>query len=300
MNCKNPYIAAPNGTDLKGFSNSKAVRTAITPHPCGQCMACRIAKAREWTVRMQLEQMDSSCSSFLTLTYDDDKLPLDDHGTPVLQKQDLIDFLKRLRYYKDPVKLRHFAVGEYGDKYQRPHYHLALFGLDQFEQTPVKKAWHHGFTHLIELNKDTIRYATGYILKNLKKTEEEGLYERPPEFMLSSRGTRNNQLGGLGRNAVRRIADNYKASGYPIKKIIRTFNLRGNKYPLGKYLTRKLADDLGINQSQWEKETACYQLELCEKHMKGGNYYQNILKPSYQKAINIEKKAEIFKQKRKL
>ena len=44
--------------------------------PCGKCIACRKAKTREWTLRMlhELDTSDDAC--FLTLTYDDDNLPV--------------------------------------------------------------------------------------------------------------------------------------------------------------------------------------------------------------------------------
>lgn len=300
MNCKNPYIKAPGGTDLEGFKNSKEVRTAITPHPCGQCMACRIAKSREWTIRMALEQTCHNDSIFLTLTYDDKYLPKDDHGVPILVKKDCVDFLKRLRYYKSPDLIRHFAVGEYGNETQRPHFHLCLFGISEIEKTPIAKSWRLGFFHSGELNKKSMRYATGYIQKNLRRAEEEELYGRPPEFMLSSRGTKQNQLGGLGRDAVRIIANNIKDLQYPVREIIRTFKLHGSYFPLGSYLTRKLADDLGIEEDTWNRETMKYQLKLLDENMKDGNYYQNIYKPSHQKALSIEARAKIFAKRRTL
>ena len=45
--------------------------------PCGQCMECRINKAREWSVRLVHEAKMHERSSFLTLTYNDDQLPVD-------------------------------------------------------------------------------------------------------------------------------------------------------------------------------------------------------------------------------
>jgi hypothetical protein len=75
---------------------------------------------------------------FLTLTYNDEHLPM--YGT--LVKQDVQDFLKRLRWHISPDKLRYYVVGEYGTTcpnhdikncpacgpIQRPHYHMIIFG----------------------------------------------------------------------------------------------------------------------------------------------------------------------------
>lgn len=61
---------------------------------------------------------------FLTLTYDNDHLPK--HGQ--LIKRDLQLFFKRLR--KSAGRFRYVACGEYGEQSRRPHFHVALFGLD--------------------------------------------------------------------------------------------------------------------------------------------------------------------------
>ena len=60
----------------------------------------------------------------LNLTYDDAHLP--EHGQ--LWKDELQRFFKRLR--KGGYKFRYVASGEYGEKTRRPHFHIALFGMD--------------------------------------------------------------------------------------------------------------------------------------------------------------------------
>lgn len=63
-------------------------------------------------------------NSFLTLTYSDETLPR--HGQ--LIKRDLQLFFKRLRKITGPF--RYVACGEYGELRRRPHFHVALFGVD--------------------------------------------------------------------------------------------------------------------------------------------------------------------------
>lgn len=63
-------------------------------------------------------------NSFVTLTYDDDHLPLD--GS--LNYPDVQLFLKRTRKRLKPF--RFFLSGEYGEVTNRPHYHVCFFGLD--------------------------------------------------------------------------------------------------------------------------------------------------------------------------
>ena len=89
--------------------------------PCRQCLHCRINKSREWSHRIMLEASSFKHNSFITLTY---------ASNPVsLQPKHLQDFIKRLRRRLDEYqnKVRFFAVGEYGDVSERPHYHIALF-----------------------------------------------------------------------------------------------------------------------------------------------------------------------------
>ena len=96
---------------------------------CGQCRNCRINRRREWVGRMILEAKEHLFSSFVTLTYDDEHMPKD--GS--LCKKHLQQFIRRLRKALYPRKIRYYAVGEYGDKSWRPHYHLIVFGLSPDE-----------------------------------------------------------------------------------------------------------------------------------------------------------------------
>ena len=91
---------------------------------CGQCLPCRINKKRVWTHRIMLESSLHTDNAFVTLTYSDENLPKD--GSLVPRHVQL--FLKKVRKEIEPARLRFFCVGEYGDRTQRPHYHVALFG----------------------------------------------------------------------------------------------------------------------------------------------------------------------------
>nr|QXN72849.1 MAG: replication initiator protein [Microvirus sp.] len=71
---------------------------------------------------------------------------------PYLRKYDLQCFLKRLRYYINEklgsIKVRYFAVGEYGPVHFRPHYHILLFfnSKELLSLLPalVSQAWQFG------------------------------------------------------------------------------------------------------------------------------------------------------------
>lgn len=134
---------------------------------CGQCIGCRLDASREWATRCELEfkayeeiygRENARWSTwFVTLTYDDDHLPLGSALEPTAVISDISDFMKELRVYADrddkalyglpdrflnskfsgidpeylPQGLRFYATSDYGKKYKRPHYHMILFGLKQ-------------------------------------------------------------------------------------------------------------------------------------------------------------------------
>ena len=60
--------------------------------PCGKCLGCRIAKRKEWSLRMLHELSYHKESVFLTLTYNDYYVP----STGSLNPAELQNFFKRL------------------------------------------------------------------------------------------------------------------------------------------------------------------------------------------------------------
>lgn len=94
--------------------------------PCGMCINCRIAKTREWSLRLMMEKSSWEKSVFLTLTYDDEHLPHTNCGRMTLKPSDPQKFWKRTRMYiqrdlekkgvpVSPPLLKYFMCGEYGD-----------------------------------------------------------------------------------------------------------------------------------------------------------------------------------------
>lgn len=121
--------------------------------PCGKCIGCRLEYSRQWANRGFLESKLHEENYFITLTYDDEHLPMKDfvkvpkqqselekkiegekfiiyprteEWTGTLNKRDVQLFFKRLR--KRIGKFSYMCAGEYGEKNGRPHYHAILFG----------------------------------------------------------------------------------------------------------------------------------------------------------------------------
>lgn len=113
--------------------------------PCGQCIGCRLDYSRQWAERCVHEAEEHKENYFLSLTYDEDNIPLGREGIPTLIHDEISKFMKKLRtIWKkkyDFDGIRFFGCGEYGDLSKRPHYHIILFNCpipDLQERHPIK------------------------------------------------------------------------------------------------------------------------------------------------------------------
>lgn len=231
MDCKKPVI----------------LKTGLTV-PCGKCLACRIQKRREWTLRCLHELISSNHEAmFVTLTYSDDHLP--EHQS--LCKEHLRNFFKRLRktLAKNQIKIRYFACGEYGDQTQRPHYHAIIFGLP-FNNTSKKyimQSWPYcdwNISHIRNgsfgvAEQDSIRYVCQYIDKKFTGVLAKQEYEykkREPVFKWSSQG--------IGRDW---IDQNYKQ----IKENL-SITLNGVNHSIPRYYIQRIDLDISSIQNKLE------------------------------------------------
>lgn len=290
MMCKYPFIRTPEGLSREYLETSKTVRDNCTPFPCGKCLPCKINKSREWTNRLLLENMTSKDSLFLTLTYSDDYLPDQD----ALRPSHLTKFLKRLRRNNEPTKIRYFAVGEYGDRSWRPHYHLALYADNILHRHKLETTWGKGHIMSGDITPESARYLTGYVTKKITKQYTNGLQGRPEEFMRCSRHN-----GGLGRAAILQLAKTLKKNKYFSPRIIREIKHGHRTLPLGRYLTRQLATALSISDEQFAKETWDYQGELFDKYLTDdGHFLSNLINDTEGKRKSQEAKTKIYSSRR--
>lgn len=123
--------------------------------------------------------------SFVTLTYAE--VPLTSDFLPTLEKNDLQKFFKRCR--KDGYTFRYAAVGEYGEKTHRPHYHALIWGPDIAEcNKMVQKHWALGHTLTVAIESGAMCYVGKYILKATEWAPKvKGGSKLQAPFLLSSR-----------------------------------------------------------------------------------------------------------------
>jgi len=168
--------------------------------PCGKCLPCQKKRRSEWSLRLEHEYLFSDSAFFITLTYNDYHIPRTKEGYQTLHKKHLQNYIKRLRndhvkyvskHFKCTKKevkfrakpLRYYAVGEYGSKTRRPHYHLILFNMDIANLAPLTNQWKAGFADVGTVTSASINYVTKYMFKQFNRKTDK----RTPPFSLMSK-----------------------------------------------------------------------------------------------------------------
>lgn len=226
----------------RSITNSLAVKVG-----CGKCKLCRQARSRQWIVRLKSELSESISAHFITLTYDEDTVPKTSNNLQTLDKKDFQKFMKRMRKYHATINkksvLKYYAVGEYGSKTQRPHYHAILFNADP---DSINKIWGKGHTHYGEVTAQSIAYVTGYTDKlRLSKILRHETDDRENEFNLISQG--------IGKSLV-----NEKIQHYINFSKLDTIKLDGDNYTIPRYVKDKLNIGDDIKEDIKEKKQKFY------------------------------------------
>lgn len=220
--------------------------------PCGKCFPCLSRRRQLWTHRLMLESLCHAESAFVTLTYAEDMLPKDMSVQPV----ELQLFMKRLRTSIEPKKVRFYGVGEYGDKSERPHYHVLLFGYGTClrgrsaysklagsccsQCDKIRDLWGKGLVELGTVTSESVRYVCGYMTKNMRHRHDSRLKGREPEF------ARMSLRPGIGYYALDEISQSIMQyelenrdevyEGVRVGKVVK---------PYGRYLRGKLHEMMG-------------------------------------------------------
>lgn len=223
-------------------------------------MHCRINRNRLWANRMMLESYKHGESCFLTLTYDGDNIPTG--GT--LVRKDVQLFLKRLRKKFTGHTIRYYAVGEYGEQSERPHYHIALYGLGRSFESIFGECWNKGIVHCGDLTIHSAQYIAKYIQKGRTRKDEftaAFLRGREPEFALMS------LKPGIGALAVPELAKAYttRAGSLAVSRngdVPDTILTGKSQMPLGRYLKEKIREEIGLEPGWQEIPKARYQAEM--------------------------------------
>lgn len=276
-------------------------------HGCGQCVPCRISRRKIWTTRQVLESYCHDENCFVTLTYSETAKRKD--GGPCLPEDgrvrpdDLRNWLKRFREKltsEHPV--RFYAVGEYGDRTSRPHYHASLFGVsgrtDILTRSGLVKhwgcsrlvleTWGLGHVYVSEFNRLTAQYVAGHHLKRHSNGSFARMSLRP----------------GIGAVAIPSIVKSLPAgASLSDGRVVR---INGGKEYVGPYLSRKLLEARLVSKKEVQdfKDQKAMErsLEMLALHAdyKEATFRASFQKSVFQKIQTLEARDKVFHQRNTL
>lgn len=178
MRCTSPRTVGfqSDGKTIAWSYKQASKQYASFQLPCGQCLECRLAYARDWAVRCVHEAEMHPENSFITLTYSDEHI-----GDNKLDYRDFQLFMKKLRKICNQ-KISYFVTGEYGEKSKRKHWHAIIFNwrpkdLVPLEQThrgdqlyrseTLEKLWTFGNSSVGDVTFESAGYCARYAAKKL-------------------------------------------------------------------------------------------------------------------------------------
>lgn len=180
--------------------------------PCGHCLVCLRRRQSEWVARLveHLKEYPNN-SYFVTLTYSDDNLPIDeDFGVCVSRdhiKKLNRDLRKRFQqgffmYENDSdlgkvsekielpdLSFKYYVTSEYSPV-GRPHYHAVYFNLphDRYLVSLLfESVWKKGMVRCFPASPESIGYITKYLV-NSKVTGSYDPEEMIHPFSMMSKG----------------------------------------------------------------------------------------------------------------
>lgn len=240
--------------------------------PCGKCDACRENRINEFQLRVSHELESYNYEAcFITLTVNDENMENVFPGRELRHRPFQL-FIKRLRKELDKQgkKITYLMCGEYGSKYNRPHYHAVIFGwkpnssdLRLIERRKnynisssslIAKCWKYGFNTVGVANIHSGSYLAKYVLKQTKdwnqylyeideETGEIRDYKRP--YLVYPRSKQN---GGLGYRWYRKNCNEIFEQGY----------IQGSKIEIKmtipRYYKRKFEQEFPELYKQWKEE----------------------------------------------
>lgn len=297
--------------------------------PCGQCQPCRFNRRKTWAHRIMLESLCHADKVFIGLSYSEFHLPALDADVgrlpPTLKPKHLQDWLKRLRKKVEPLKLRFYAVGEYGDQSWRPHYHVILFGYPRCvrERTLrlpgstrplahmccdhcalIQASWPYGDVDLGTVTRESASYCAEYTVKKMTAPDDKRLRVgdkyRHPEFCRMS------LRPGIGVDAMWNVASDMMLHGLDESMLDVPSSLRhgSSNYPLGRYLRGKLREMIGR-----DKKAPPEVLENLKKELQplreaaffaGKSFKKELVSLNDGRVLNMKVRSEIFKRRRGL
>lgn len=185
MRCTSPRTVGfkADGKTISWSQKDYSKQYATFQLPCGKCIDCRLAYAREWAIRCVHESYVHDQNCFITLTYSDENLK-----SPKLDYRDFQLFMKKLRFTFPNQQIGMFVTGEYGEQNKRPHWHAIIFGWEPsdkvyshknhredkcYSSETLDKIWGKGKTEIGSVTIESAGYCARYAAKKLVHGKDE-------------------------------------------------------------------------------------------------------------------------------
>lgn len=196
-------------------------------------------KSSALTLRGILEFHTSSSSEFLTLTYSDSS------KAESATYRDFCLFMKRLRKWNlargNCLPVRFLAVGEYGERSGRFHFHTALFNSIRFQhRTDLLTAlWPNGFVHVGEVTPASVRYIAAYLQKPVS-------LDRPRPI------ARWSLRPALGHPGIELLAAEMASKGHILQSVPSHLRLGGRSYYLDRGLRQRFQEAFNVRRTKMQ------------------------------------------------
>ena len=195
---------------------------------CGKCYQCRTSRINNWILRATHElKKYNNIACMITLTYKDEY-----NIDKSLDYNHFQNFMKLLRKKLNRT-ISYIAVGEYGYKSDRKHFHAFLLNVSAEDKHIIQKVWKFGFTYTKNADVNALRYILKYSFKQQFKSknyyELKGL--TPPMFHCSK---------GFGKH-VALNDDTYIHRGF--------FKINNYIYSIPRYYFKLLKQKKGLHNT---------------------------------------------------
>lgn len=247
--------------------------------PCAKCAFCLKTKREAWMFRIHHEIRTQELPAFfITLTYHPKFVRRVDEALS-LRFTDLQKYFKRIR--KNGYKLKYIAVGEYGSKTRRPHYHLLAW--TDCPQLDIEKLWSTKKGELLgQLHFGQVTMASAmYVLKYIIQPKQ---YVPP-----GCEPTRAQFSKGLGLAYLTKAVYNYHTADYD--NPLYHSRIDGKKVALPRYYRNKIftkhQNRINAEKLKWQliREHRAEMRVLIRKGIQDVNAYMKSLRQENAKAI---------------
>lgn len=174
------------------FADEGCEKAPFSRFPCRKCIPCLLRRQKAWVSRLVEELYQHDFNYFVTLTYDDANIPIDENGEFCFNKQHFIklnmDMRKRFQQGKlrnpvsdiilgspdflelpKDVKYKYYLTTEYGPTTYRPHAHGVWYGLPgdiNLVTVLFRTLWPYGFVSVLPAAEGAAGYISKYLVSD--------------------------------------------------------------------------------------------------------------------------------------